>query len=69
MNHHAEHHLFPYVPHCALPQLRKKVMSSDRYRGAIQWRPSYVGFILDFLRATPAKEEPRPAAAQTASLG
>jgi fatty acid desaturase len=69
MNYHAEHHLFPYVPHYRLPRLRQKLTSSDGYRTAIQWRPSYVAFIVEFLRAHPVEDDLRPAQAQTARLG
>lgn len=47
MNYHAEHHLFPSVPHYNLPRLRAQV----RGRGAdpIQWRASYLGFLRRFV--------------------
>lgn len=51
MNYHAEHHLFPYVPHYRLPSLRRLLMASPDHRAAIQWRSSYLGFVRNFLRA------------------
>ena len=51
MNFHAEHHLFPYVPHYNLPKVRSRLWESDEQRAAIQWRRGYLGFVREFLRA------------------
>jgi fatty acid desaturase len=51
MNFHAEHHLFPYVPHYRLPELRRIVSGSPALRGLVDWRHGYLGFVADFLRA------------------
>jgi len=51
MNYHAEHHLFPYVPHVNLPALRKAVMACPELRDNIEWRPSYLGHFLAYVRA------------------
>lgn len=53
MNFHAEHHLFPYVPHYRLPRLRQIVMESADHRALVQWRQGYLGFVRHFLRAQP----------------
>lgn len=50
MNYHAEHHLFPYVPHSNLPRLRALIRQCPEYSNAIQWRESYLGHALDYLR-------------------
>ena len=49
MNYHAEHHLFTYVPHYRLPELRQRLMSSQQYSTTVQWRTSYLKFIKEFL--------------------
>lgn len=51
MNFHAEHHLFPYVPHYRLPALRRVLKASPDHWAAVQWRSSYLGFVRHFLRA------------------
>ncbi len=50
MNYHAEHHLFPYVPHYNLPRLRAKLRSAEP-EAFVQWRGTYVGFLRRFLAA------------------
>jgi fatty acid desaturase len=50
MNYHAEHHLFPYVPHHNLPRLRAKLRSAEP-AAFVQWRGTYVGFLRRFLVA------------------
>lgn len=50
MNYHAEHHLFPYVPHYRLPALRRRLMTSQEYATTIQWRAGYIRFVKEFLR-------------------
>jgi len=50
MNYHAEHHLFPYVPHYNLPRLRTKLRSAEP-AAFVQWRGTYVGFLRRFLAA------------------
>jgi fatty acid desaturase len=51
MNFHAEHHLFPYVPHYRLPVLRAHLSTADEYRAVIRWRAGYFGFVRQFLRS------------------
>jgi len=51
MNYHAEHHLFPYVPHYKLPALRRKIMTSPDHCSLVQWRRGYLSFAREFLRA------------------
>jgi fatty acid desaturase len=51
MNYHAEHHMFPYVPHYRLPALRAKIRRSEPVVRTIQWRGTYVAFVREFLRA------------------
>ena len=55
MNYHAEHHLFPYVPHYNLPDLRRKLIASPEHRAVVQWRSTYLGFVREFLRAQQSK--------------
>jgi fatty acid desaturase len=50
MNFHAEHHLFPYVPHYNLPALRQRLQACDPPT-TIQWRAGYLSFVRQFLRA------------------
>lgn len=52
MNYHAEHHLFPYVPHYNLHTLRKKIIANTNLRQTIQWRQSYFQFLITFLSQT-----------------
>src|SRR3990172_9529050 len=54
MNFHAEHHLFPYVPHYHLPRVRQKLQTSREYNAAIQWREGYLRFVREFLQAPEA---------------
>lgn len=49
MNYHAEHHLFPYVPHSRLPKLRALLQECPEYQSAIQWRRSYLRHAADYL--------------------
>lgn len=49
MNYHAEHHFFPYVPHYNLPKLRLILQGSPQYRDRIQWRRSYIAYMIDYL--------------------
>jgi fatty acid desaturase len=50
MNYHAEHHLFPYVPHYRLPALRRRIEQAVM-ASAIQWRGGYFSFMCNFLLA------------------
>jgi fatty acid desaturase len=49
MNFHAEHHFFPYVPHYNLPKLRAMLRNTPEYRNRIQWRGSYVAYMVGYL--------------------
>ncbi len=53
MNYHAEHHLFPYVPHYRLPALRQRmrIVPPPVVAAAVQWRATYLGFLRAFLVA------------------
>jgi fatty acid desaturase len=50
MNYHAEHHMFPYVPHQNLPALREAVRACPELNGRIAWRPSYFGHFIAYIR-------------------
>lgn len=52
MNYHAEHHLFPYVPHHQLSSLRRKIRMQSPLNQVIQWRYGYFSFLKYFLRET-----------------
>jgi fatty acid desaturase len=54
MNYHAEHHLFPYVPHSRLPKLRALIQQTPELNDAIQWRTSYVGYMMQYVRSLKA---------------
>ena len=62
MNYHAEHHLFPYVPHLRLPALRKLIKACPDYDEQIQWKQSYVGHLLAYVRETVRLRGPAPPA-------
>ncbi|MEA2874500.1 MAG: hypothetical protein QOH67_4648, partial [Hyphomicrobiales bacterium] len=49
MNYHAEHHMFPYVPHQNLPALREAVRACPELNDRIQWRPSYIGHLIAYI--------------------
>jgi fatty acid desaturase len=50
MNHHAEHHLFPWIPARRLPEASRRIAASDA-APAILRRPSYLGTVLRHVRA------------------
>jgi fatty acid desaturase len=50
MNYHAEHHLFPYVPHRYLPALRQTIRKCPELNDRIEWRHSYVGHLRSYIR-------------------
>ncbi len=52
MNYHAEHHLFPYVPHYQLPPLRHKIRTQSPLNEIIQWREGYFSYLTSFLQKT-----------------
>lgn len=52
MNYHAEHHLFPYIPHYQLSKLRDKIRMRSPLNQAIQWRDGYFSFLKHFLNET-----------------
>jgi len=58
MNFHAEHHLFPYVPHYRLPTLRRQLMGSREFAETIQWRRGYLLFAREFLLAQKRRLSP-----------
>jgi fatty acid desaturase len=49
MNYHAEHHMFPFVPHYKLPELSDLIRQSSSGR-AILWRRSYLSSLAIYLR-------------------
>ena len=49
MNYHAEHHLFPFVPHNSLPELRRAIQSCPELSAQIVWRRSYFGHLLSYI--------------------
>jgi hypothetical protein len=49
MSYHAEHHLFPYVPHRRLPALREAIKACPELRARIEWRPSYCRHVIDYI--------------------
>jgi fatty acid desaturase len=51
MNYHAEHHLFPFVPHGRLPELRAAICACPEFKAQIEWRPGYVRHLIDYLAA------------------
>jgi len=51
MNYHAEHHLFPYIPHYNLPRLRKLLLEDQKYRTLIHFRCGYFSYLLQHVRA------------------
>lgn len=52
MNYHAEHHLWPSVPHYNLPHVHRAV----RERPEISYRGSYLAFLADSFRTLPIHE-------------
>lgn len=58
---HAEHHLFPSVPHYYLPELHKLMQASPLYREQYGLRQSYFHFIRDYWRQI-NRPVPEPAA-------
>jgi fatty acid desaturase len=62
MNYHAEHHLFPYVPHAKLPALRRLIGNCPEVARQIEWRGSYVGHVMRYVaRSTPIDVAAKPA--------
>lgn len=51
MNYHAEHHLFPFVPHYKLPAARNLILKDAKLASSIQWRGSYWGHLVSYLRS------------------
>jgi fatty acid desaturase len=49
MNYHAEHHLFPYVPHRNLPALRETIRKCPELYDRIEWRRSYLGHLRGYI--------------------
>lgn len=45
---HAEHHLFPSVPHYYLPKLHKLLQADESYRSRYLLRPSYTSFLINY---------------------
>jgi fatty acid desaturase len=56
---HAEHHLFPAVPHYYLPQLHKILQSDEQYRKRYLLRPSYTSFLRDYFKQISRGEKSR----------
>ena len=71
MNYHAEHHMFPYVPHRYLPELREAVRACPELDAQVQWRRSYVGHLIAYIRGArlQALAEHLPDAPQSAASG
>ncbi len=42
MNYHAEHHLFPFIPHYYLPEIRKIIRAGSECVHHIEWRRGYL---------------------------
>lgn len=51
MNYHAEHHLFPYVPHFNLPKLRRTIKACPEMEKLVEWRSSYIGHVIGYIEA------------------
>lgn len=49
-NYHAEHHMFPSVPHYFLPELHKRMQACDSVKALYLVRPTYSQFLLDYWR-------------------
>jgi len=52
MNCHAAHHLWPSIPYYNLPEAEAEIRAMPA-AAAIEWRPSYVGYLVRYLRALP----------------
>ena len=49
MNYHAEHHLYPFVPHYNLSRLRRIILEDKKSQSTIELRSYYLRFFRDFL--------------------
>ena len=54
MNYHAEHHLFPNVPHYHLPEIRRLMQASPELRARVKWRRGYLSAALAYIKAVRA---------------
>ena len=51
MNYHAEHHLFPYVPHYNLYKIRELINQYPSLKENIQFRKSYLGTLINYFHS------------------
>jgi fatty acid desaturase len=51
MNLHAAHHLWPAIPYYRLPAADTLLRAKFGTDNALTWRPSYFGYLLEYLRA------------------
>lgn len=56
---HAEHHLFPTVPHYYLPELHKILQSDEQYCRRYLLRTSYTSFLSDYFKQISRGEKSR----------
>jgi fatty acid desaturase len=49
MNYHAEHHIFPFVPHSQLPALRVAIRRCPEVNAQIEWRGSYIAHLMNYV--------------------
>ena len=55
MNYHAAHHLWPSIPYYNLPQADAEIRHHPAAAG-IEWRKSYLGYLLRYFRLLPLEE-------------
>lgn len=55
MNYHAVHHLWPSIPYYHLPAADRAIRNKPEASG-LEWRKSYLGFLLRYARALPLEE-------------
>ncbi|HEX4148966.1 MAG TPA: fatty acid desaturase [Pirellulales bacterium] len=55
MNYHAAHHLWPSIPYYRLAQADREIRNRPAAAG-LEWRKSYVGYLLRYVRALPLND-------------